>query len=202
MTPSMQYDHEANEISQQLPKGPRLAVIGSASFWGHDSREICKAIGAQLATLEDLILLTGGVSGVGETLGRSFFSARHQLSIAPGTYHILPRGFGSWDYGITLYGGSSMAARREILGRLALVYLSIEGGPGTMHEAKIARNSGATVVPVGRTGGFSGDFYPQLACPDAQLAAEWNLLNDQTVSIDLLAAAVRRIIHLLARADI
>jgi predicted Rossmann-fold nucleotide-binding protein len=197
----MRYDREAEEITRQLPKGLRLAVIGSTSFWGHDSKEICRSVGTQLATLENLILLTGGVSGVGETLGRSFFGTRQQLAVVPNTYHILPRGYGSWDYGITLYGGASMAERREILGRIAQVYLSIEGGPGTMHETKVAQSRGATVVPIGRTGGFSNDIYNQLNCPDAKLISEWGLLNDSSASVELLNAAIRHIVEVLARPD-
>ena len=77
------YDREAEELSLRLPSGPRLAVIGSASFWGDDSHAICQSVGARLAELDRLVLVTGGVPGVGEAVGRSFFGARQRSSLPP-----------------------------------------------------------------------------------------------------------------------
>jgi hypothetical protein len=194
-----EYDREAKVLGRRLPPGPRLAVIGSASYWGRDSRAICQSVGAWLATLEELVLLTGGVPGVGEGVGRSFFDVRRQFSMPPNTYHVLPDGSKPWDYGVTLFAGATMVDRREILGRLAPVYLSVEGGPGTAHEARVARSRGATLIPISRTGGYSQDIHPRLACPSPDVATEWRILGDGKVGVEEVALAVRRIVEVLAR---
>ena len=69
------FDEQATNLAAQLPPAPRIAVIGSTSFWHPDSAATCRLIGAQLAQIDRLILLTGGVPGVGEAVGRSFFAA-------------------------------------------------------------------------------------------------------------------------------
>lgn len=192
-----QLENEVNEVALQFPTGPRLGVIGSGAFLGQDSHNICESVGSLIATIKDLVLITGGVPGVGETVGRSFINSRKRLSFRPNIFHILPRGFEEWNYGVTLFGGDSMLDRREILGHLAPVYLSIEGGPGTVHEAEVAQSRGAFVVPICRTGGFSGDIYPKLICPDSRIEQEWKLLSDKDSEIEEIGIAVRRIVAVL-----
>jgi len=123
------FDDLANRILTRLPDGPELVVIGSTSFWHADSEATCVAVGRLLADVPDLLLVTGGVEGVGETVGRSFFLARTQAGREPRVYHLLPHGEEAWDYGETFFAGRDMAERREVLTRLARVYLAIEGAP-------------------------------------------------------------------------
>jgi len=94
-----------------------------------------------------------------------------------------------------------MVGRREILGRLARVYVSIEGGPGTAHEARVAQAASAAVVPIGRTGGFSGDLYDQVCCPVPEAELEWRLLGDAGASAERIGIATRRIVDALSRPD-
>ncbi|MDJ0736030.1 MAG: macro domain-containing protein [Nostocaceae cyanobacterium] len=148
----------AGQLLTQITDAPKLAVIGSTSFWGDSSEAICQAAGRYLAKIDDLVLLTGGVSGVPETLSRCFLADR--------VFHIQPYGFQPWDYGTNLYGGVSLRERREVLARMAAVYLLIEGGPGSEHEARRALQMGAVVIPVGRTGGFAEKLYAEMDCPD------------------------------------
>ena len=68
---SKAYDAEAARIIAALPAGPRLAVLGSTSFWGADSEQFCRLIGDRLAQRSDLVLLTGGMTGVGETFANA-----------------------------------------------------------------------------------------------------------------------------------
>ena len=91
-----------------------------------------------------------------------------------------------------------MGERREILGRLAPIYLSIEGGPGTAHEATVARARGAILIPIGRTGGYSQDSYHHLDCPRAEVGPEWAMLGDGNVSVGGVGVAVQRIVRFLA----
>src|SRR5947209_665008 len=97
------FDREAQRVSSLLPGvGPRLGVIGSTSFWHADSERTCAEVGRLLAAeIGDLVLLTGGVEGVGEAVGRSFFQARREAKQEPHVFHILPHGEEAWDYGQT-----------------------------------------------------------------------------------------------------
>ncbi|MCA9727019.1 MAG: hypothetical protein KC729_04995 [Candidatus Eisenbacteria bacterium] len=176
-------------------------MIGSTSFWGADSEAICASGGARLASLDGLVLLTGGVTGVGETVGRSFFDERRRMSRPTDVYHILPEESWNWDYGTTLFAGADMAERREILGRLTGTYLAIEGGPGTAHEAAVARSNGAIVVPVGRTGGVSRDLYASAPRPASVPERDWELLGDSDRSIDLVSEALGTIMNVLTRGE-
>ena len=49
--------------------------------------------------------------------------------------------------------GTTMIDRREVLARVAPVYICVEGGPGTEYEARVALAQGAILIPVGRFGG-------------------------------------------------
>lgn len=69
-----------------------------------------------------------------------------------------------------------MSDRREVLGRLAPIYVVIEGGPGTEHEAEIAQSQGAVLIPVSRTGGCSEEIYPRLQAPRSDLRGAWKVL--------------------------
>ena len=151
-------------------------------------------MGVQLAALENLVIITGGVPGVGEVVARHFFNERRRLSLKPNTFHILPRGLVSWDYGVTLFGGDSFRDRRLILGRLAPIYLAVEGGPGTAHEARVVLRRGAQVIPIGRTGGASQDLFAKLPCPERRINSEWKLLNDPAAGVERIGSAVRRIV--------
>lgn len=195
------YNTELMSVADQLPQGLRLGIIGSTAFNGQDSQAICIAVGTQLAALHDLVLITGGVTGVGETIGRAFVDARRNCPEQPTAYHLLPHGFRPWDYGVTLFVGTNMLERREILARLASVYLVIEGGGGTAHEAQIAQAQGAIIIPVGRTGGCAKDIYEQFECPSAQVQADWQSLDDHAVIVDQVAAAVRQIVKKLLQHD-
>ena len=187
-------DREAAAVAAQLPAGPCLAVIGSTSLWHIESEATCSALGRLLADLDGLVLLTGGVEGVGEAIGRSFFRAREDEEGHRGVFHLLPRGHGRWDYGETLMAGSDMAERREILGRVAQIYVIVEGGPGTAHEASVALARSVLVIPVARSGGCAGDLYPEITrMPDVDEGA-WRVLARADASPEHVAQAVRNIV--------
>src|SRR5881227_2044854 len=153
------YDQEARRLEARLPRGPRVGVLGSTDFWHADSERTCAEIGRLLAGIPGLVLLTGGVEGIGEGVGRSFFQARRDSGQEPRVYHVLPEGEEAWDYGETLFAGSDMTERREVLGRLSRLFLMVEGGPRAGHEADVASAKGAVVIPVGRSGGYAAALY-------------------------------------------
>src|SRR6516165_7394962 len=189
-TISRRYDQEARQIEALLPPGPRIAVLGSTDFWHADSERTCTQIGRLLASIPGLVLLTGGVEGIGEAVGRSFFQARRDAGQEPLVYHVLPEGGEAWDYGETLFAGSDMTERREVLARLAKVYVMVEGGPRSEHEADVASAHGAVVIPVGRSGGYAGALYGRMNRPSTIDAGTWAVLGSSASTPEQTARAV------------
>jgi hypothetical protein len=184
------FDEEALAVLGQLPAKPALVVIGSTSYHHHESASTCSMIGSLLATIPNLLLITGGMTGIGEGVGRSVFDSREQNGRELDVFHILPRGCAGWDYGTTLFAGSNMEERREILARLSQLYLAIEGGPGTVHKGQVALSRGASVIPLGRSGGYAGEVYPTLSRPTFVSEADWNILGDPSATPNLVAHTI------------
>jgi SLOG cluster4 family len=191
-----QYDAEARTVGAAIIPGPRLVVIGSASFWGHDSRQLCEAIAVELAEFAALVALTGGMDGVGLTFGRAFAAARRAAARPENLFHLLPRGMGPCDSGVTLGAGIDYHGRREVLGRVGHAYLVIEGGPGTAHEAAVAAGRGVPVIPLARTGGHAGELYARAGCPSKLPRADWDCLADAAAPHGPIVAAVGRLVRL------
>ncbi len=189
------YQSEANVVIRQISPGPRLVVIGSTKFWGQDSARICEAIAQDLAAIDELVAVTGGVAGVGQTFGQAFSAARKAMSKPENMYHLLPRGIGPCDSGITIGAGDDFFERREILGRLGQIYLMIEGGPGTQHEAEVAVSKGFPVIPAARTGGHAGEFFRYGEMPPGIQPEDWRTLAQTTAPIRNLVGSVRKIVR-------
>ncbi|MEL6459938.1 MAG: macro domain-containing protein [Cyanobacteria bacterium J06621_15] len=185
-TTNLKFQHIARELSIQIGNLSKIAVIGSTSFWGDTSEAICKATGKHLAKIDNLVMLTGGVSGIPEAVSRSFSNNR--------VFHVQPQGSQPWDYGTNLYGGVGYRERREILARMARVYLLIEGGPGSEHEARRAVEMGAVVIPVGRTGGFAEKLYAEIECPDYIPLELWEKLGRQEENPEEVGIAITQIV--------
>merc|ERR1712060_174905 len=77
-------------------------------------------------------------------------------------------------------------------------YVTVEGGPGVVKEAKLAVDRGALVVPLIRSGGASSglfDFPPTLLeKPAFAEIGDWDLLTDELAPPTASAKAVARII--------
>jgi len=171
------YEQDARRLDALLPHGRRVGVLGSTDFWHGDSERTCTEIGRLLAGIPGLVLLTGGVEGIGEAIGRSFFQARLKAGQEPRVFHVLPEGEPSWDYGETLFAGADMTERREVLGRLSPLFVMVEGGPRAGHEAEVAAAHGAVVIPVGRSGGYAATLYGRVDCLPPIDADTWMLLG-------------------------
>ncbi|HEX7878930.1 MAG TPA: hypothetical protein VF720_05940 [Candidatus Eisenbacteria bacterium] len=184
---------EALALSAYLPAGPRVAVIGSTSFWHAESEATCVELGRRLAALDGIVVLTGGVDGVGECVSRSFLDALTEEGRDARVVHVLPHGSGAREFGRTLFAGSNMRDRREILGRVAEIYVAVEGGPGTEHEAMVASRRGAPVVPLGRTG-HALDLFGRREIPNFARPKLWARLVDERVSVATRAAAAVEIV--------
>jgi hypothetical protein len=188
-------DEEVAAVDAVIPLGPRLVVVGSTSFWGADSRQLCQRLAAELARIPALLALTGGMDGVGVTFGAGFAAARRDLKLPEHLFHLLPRGSGPVSSGVTVGAGVSYYERREILGRVGHVYLVVEGGPGTEHEVAVATSRGAPVIPLGRSGGHAGELHPRLACPPWALPADWAILADADAPLEQVTATVGRLVQ-------
>jgi hypothetical protein len=190
------YDVEARRLDAMLPSGPRVGVLGSTAFWHTDSERTCSQIGRLLAATSGLVLLTGGVEGIGEAIGRSFFQVRRASGQAAHVYHVLPEGEQSWDYGETLFAGSDMTERREILGRLSGLFVLVEGGPGAAHEVEVGSARGAAIIPVGRSGGYAATLYGQILRPPTIDVGTWAVLGSSSSTPEDVASAVLRAVQL------
>jgi hypothetical protein len=134
-------------------------------------------------------------------VGRTFFQARAEAGLEPRVFHVLPDGEPAWDYGETLFAGSDMTERREILGRLASVYLMVEGGPRAGHEADVALAHRALVIPVGRSGGTAAALYARTSRPKQISVGNWETLGSSAASPEETArAAVAAVIASLESA--
>jgi hypothetical protein len=192
---SGRFDQETRRLDVLLPPGPRIAVLGSTDFWHADSERTCSETGRLLAGISGLVLLTGGVEGIGEAVGRSFFQARLDSGQEPCVYHVLPKGEEAWDYGETLFAGLDMTERREILGRLSELFLLVEGGPRAGHEAEVASDHGALVIPVGRSGGYAAALYDRTSRPPSIDAGTWAVLGASASTPEETARAVLRAVQ-------
>ncbi|MCP4171630.1 MAG: hypothetical protein GY758_12755 [Fuerstiella sp.] len=86
---------------------------------------------------------------------RTFSQCLSDSVADPRILRLLHVDFDSIDYGKAIFIGSDVADRRGIPGRVPYLYLVIEGGPGTEHEAAVVTFQGVTLVPVGRSGGWA-----------------------------------------------
>ncbi|MGK7919372.1 MAG: response regulator [Trichodesmium sp.] len=187
----------ARNLVAQIKSEHRVAIIGSTSFWGVTTEVICNATGKRLATLaksENLAVLTGGVNGIPEAVSRSFWRECNQQNQPAPVYHIQPEGLPYWEYGTNIYAGKTLSERRQILARIASIYLLIEGGAGAKQEAEVAMDAGAIVIPVGLTGGFAQELYQQMSRPYYIPAQLWEKLGEY-FSSEKVAEAIAEIIE-------
>jgi len=111
------------DVANYVPVG----IIGSTSFYDRTGRSerICQAIGQKLAQRRTL-LLTGGMTGIAESMGRGFWAEaqKNDSSVGLGrVFHLLPAiGFEKWEYGTTISAGQYMEDRRIILAKCAKVF--------------------------------------------------------------------------------
>ncbi|MEM7556974.1 MAG: macro domain-containing protein, partial [Cyanobacteria bacterium P01_A01_bin.84] len=162
-TENQEFRQTFKELSEQIPNGLRLAVIGNNSCNKENRKVIYQKIGESLASIDNLILLTGGRSGFPGDIVHSFWE--NTKEIANKVFHIQPHGCEPLDYGNNLYVGKSLEDRQKVLAQINPVYLLIEGASDEEKEVKNALSMGAKVIPVGGTGGFAHSLYQKMHCP-------------------------------------
>jgi predicted Rossmann-fold nucleotide-binding protein len=95
------FERESRRLDANLPQLPRIAVLGSTSFSHPNSAAVCKGLGVTLAALGAIALLTCGMSGVGDTVAKSFHDAQAANGLGGQVIHILPFGHQAPDFGYT-----------------------------------------------------------------------------------------------------
>lgn len=180
----------------ELSEKSCVCIIGSSRLLHHESVKLCEILGRFLANLPNLVLLTGGVPGAGEVVGRSFHKRREYRGNNGDSdiFHILPHGSSSWNYGTTIFAGINNLERRAFLAKSADVFIVIEGRSGTAHEAFLAAERLATIIPISRLGGHAADIYPQTPRPHVVSAKDWEMIANTQVPVLCTAKAVARIV--------
>ena len=147
-------DEQAVERVRAWADGDDLiGILGSSSFHHPRSAAFCFQLGYALARqAKPVRLVTGGVTGIPEAVTVGFL---HACSASEGVLHLVPPGYPHPAQGDVVEVGPTMVDRREVLAHVARAYVCIEGGPGTAHEVRMARDREALVVPVGWTGGVA-----------------------------------------------
>ncbi len=144
-----------------------VAILGGTRFYSVIGEEFCKSLGAMLAQ-QKIIMAGGGMMGVAEVaevVTRAFADELGDDE-AERLFHLLPRERQAtvegipdedWLYGTTFPMGMNWAERRDGLSRWSKLYIMVEGGIGTVHEANCALQNGAIVIPlIAAGGGASG----------------------------------------------
>ncbi|RWS05714.1 TIR motif-containing protein-like protein, partial [Dinothrombium tinctorium] len=155
-------------------------VIGKVN--DQRSEEICKAIGAELAKLKNVTLVTNGGHGASDLVTRAFVEAKEKNEVPnrvisnnqfhSSVVHILPLQNSQNEnkqndetvadhvvFGQNLFLGETMRERETAVARLLNTCILIGGGPEDAHEAQEFIWNDHYVIPVISTGGAaSGQF--------------------------------------------
>ena len=203
------------DLQQKLPsKGKLVYFSGGTKFFSTIGEAVCKEIGTQLAQHQDVVLVTGGFFGVGDTVARSFFEERQKLDFLPNVYHVQAvrdaqdksaqtrqnkdGTFQKVPYGGTVFVGDSVRERETLIATVLRTCILIEGGPGAAYEVEQFSWNGGVVVPVKVTGGAAGGGFnvpsSVLACPPRVQKEDWDLLGDTIATPTQIAQAVVRIV--------
>jgi len=185
-TASLENDGKASlarlvaKVSEQLPRGPRICILGGRTFQEESSRLLVQALAKNFAHVLKgrAVIITGGLEGIQEEFATSF-------GLAEQVVNMVPEGDSShFNIGTELEAGATFQERVAIYGEIGDVYLTVEGGPGVSKEAKAASDRGAVVLPMIWTGGASGGMFdfPQKALnkPDYFTASQWAQLKEKT----------------------
>ncbi|GFR33966.1 TIR domain-containing protein [Trichonephila clavata] len=195
-------------------------VIGGTSGVSKNAQQFCIHLGAELAKLPGLNLVTEGFFGAGDLVGRNFCEEkeirakgqRHSI------YHVIPykdhniinnkarqRDDGSFEkipYGQTLFFGNSISERDDIVSSTFKICLLIEGGERSACLAEKFLWNDCIVIPVI----FNNRAIASKRCLTASLSkvpsgvspSDWSILNDFETP-DALAKTVRKIVSQLLR---
>mmetsp|Transcript_118874 Transcript_118874/g.343816 ORF Transcript_118874/g.343816 Transcript_118874/m.343816 type:complete len:585 (-) Transcript_118874:117-1871(-) len=182
------------KLAAEMGPAPKVCIVGSTAFQSEGSEDLFRRLALALAQRvgKRAVFITGGLSGASATFAQHFGSG------AP-MFHLMPWGERSgFQHGVDRQMCKDQPQKREVVGRLADIYISIEGGPGVGEEILLAHRGGARVVPLARTGGASSGMFtfPQeaLRVPPHIPEDLWALLSDEGADIQQSAEAAAQIV--------
>ncbi|KAG8183491.1 hypothetical protein JTE90_001055 [Oedothorax gibbosus] len=190
-------------------------VTGSTKILTPRAEEISKAIGAELAKVERISLVTGGFFGAADITAKTFNECReNNIPEESAVVHILPMNdsedlsakakqnpdgsFEAIPYGKTFFLGDSVKERETVVARLLDTCIVIEGGPGVVHEVEEFIWNDHFVIPIMSTGGAAGGQYGVpvriFEVPPGVDDADWSVLSEKEATPEEVAKAVVNIL--------
>lgn len=211
----LRLDQLKQEVLAKVPtSGRHIYVSGGTQFFSEKGEEVCKELGRALAEHPEVVLVTGGFYGVGETVGKSFHDARLKAGLPSNVWHVTAvkdemdkssqtrqnkdGTFLKVPYGETVFVGDSIRERETLIGCVLHTCVLIEGGPGASYEAEQFAWNGGLVVPLKMTGGAASGIFGLpgsiFNCPPGASKSDWDLLGDTTATPSQVAEAATRLV--------
>ncbi len=204
-----------SQLSEQLPKGKLVYVSGGTQFYSKNGKMICEALGEELAKDDEIVIISGGFYGVGETISKSFYEQRRRLNKPHGVCHVVAvkdkedkssqtrqnadLTFAQAPFGDTLFFGDSVRQRETLTPKVIDLCILIEGGPGAAFEAQQFVWNSNRVIPVKATGGAAaGLFNVPLSIfdkPPNVNQSDWSLLADTNATPAHIASSLFKIVQ-------
>ena len=203
------------EVLSKIPAiGKHIYISGGTTFFSEKGEEVCRELGRALAEYPEVVLVTGGFFGVGETVGKSFYDARLKAGLTPNVWHVTAvkdamdkssqtrqnkdGTFMQVPYGETVFVGDSVRERETLIGCTLHTCVLVEGGPGASYEAEQFAWNGGLVVPLKMTGGAASGIFglPEsiFSCPTGASKSDWDLLGDTTATPSQVAESATRLV--------
>ncbi|KAG8198317.1 hypothetical protein JTE90_021568 [Oedothorax gibbosus] len=202
-------------LSNQLKIDNCVYVIGGTRVISKNAESFCIALGAELARLVNLTLVTEGFFGAGDLVGRNFCEEKEIRAKGKlhSIYHIIPRKdntltkrarqkedgqFEKVPYGQTLFFGDSIAERDDIVSATFKICILVEGGQRSACLAEKFLFNDCTVIPIiFNNAAISskrslGASLSKVPCGVNQ--NDWSSLVDFTTPPDALAKTVKKIV--------
>lgn len=189
-------------------------IAGSTKLQTQRAEEICRAIGRELAKMENVSIVTGGYYGASDVMAKTFCECREKSGQFPeedsSVVHILPihdsedlssrcrqnpdGSFEAVPYGKTVFLGDSVKERGTVVARLLDTCIVIEGGAAAVHEIEEFIWNDHFVIPIISTGGAAGGLYGVpvkiFERPPGVDKADWSILSNKGCTPEEVAKAV------------
>lgn len=202
-------------LSEQLPKGKLVYVSGGTQFYSKNGKKICEALGEELAKDDEIVVISGGFYGVGETVSKSFYEERLRLNKPHGVCHVVAvkdkedkssqtrqnsdLTFSQVPFGDTLFFGDSVRQREMLTPKVIDLCILIEGGPGAAFEAQQFVWNSNRVIPVKVSGGAAGGLFNVPSSifdkPPGVRENDWSILADSNSTPAEIASALFKIVQ-------
>ena len=126
------------DTRNKLRRKFQVAIVGSTEHYDPITKEICEKLGSQLARYKDVTLITGGTSGIPESVCDGWYNYTGSWD---GITHFFPRTGVEADRRTNAGGDFVIACetaeeRQVLLSEFADIMIMLGGGDGTGNEVK------------------------------------------------------------------